>query len=103
MGDYHRMLLPGTYTITYSARNHVPALVEDVVVTAGSAARVDVALNMLDYDADINGDGDVTSSDITLAINAAIGETAAYDCDVNADGTVDALDVQIVVNATLLS
>jgi Zinc carboxypeptidase/Carboxypeptidase regulatory-like domain/Dockerin type I domain len=102
VGDYHRMLLPGTYTITYSARNYLPAVAEEVVVMSGPATRVDVPLRLLDYDADINGDGDVTSSDIVLAINAAIGQTVGYDCDVNTDGEVDALDIQMVVNASLV-
>ena len=44
-GDYHRILLPGTYTIEVSAAGHVTALLNNVVVVPGGpATRRDVAL-----------------------------------------------------------
>jgi carboxypeptidase D len=44
VGDYHRMLLPGTYDLTFSAQDYVSQSVEDVVVTDGAAIRVDIEL-----------------------------------------------------------
>ncbi len=44
VGDYHRMLLPGTYDLTFSAPSYDSKTVENVVVTAGDATRVDVFL-----------------------------------------------------------
>ncbi len=44
VGDYHRLLLPGTYTLTFSAPGYVPRTVSDVVVTAGSVTRLDISL-----------------------------------------------------------
>ena len=43
VGDYHRLLLPGTYTLTFSADGYEDEVVEGVTVASGSATRVDVA------------------------------------------------------------
>ena len=43
VGDYHRVLAPGTYDLEFQAAGFSePILVEDVVVDSGSATRVDV-------------------------------------------------------------
>lgn len=44
VGDYHRMLMPGTYALRFEAANHDPLVVSNVVVTAGAATRLDVQL-----------------------------------------------------------
>ncbi len=44
VGDYHRMLLPGTYSIRVSATGYQTQTVPNVVVGPGAAIRVDVAL-----------------------------------------------------------
>ncbi|MGD2110710.1 MAG: M14 family zinc carboxypeptidase [Phycisphaerae bacterium] len=44
IGDYHRMLLPGTYDLTFEADGYDPHTIEDVVVTSGDAVREDVPL-----------------------------------------------------------
>ena len=44
VGDYHRILLPGTYTLWFYAPGYVPQRVTNVVVGAGTATRLDVAL-----------------------------------------------------------
>jgi hypothetical protein len=43
-GDYHRVLLPGTYALWFYAPGYVPQRVTNVVVGAGVATRLDVAL-----------------------------------------------------------
>ena len=40
------MLLPGTYTLTYSADGYRPKTVENVIVEEGEATRVDVELGL---------------------------------------------------------
>lgn len=52
VGDYHRMLLPGTYTLRVAAAGYPDVLVEDVVVASGAATRVDVQMTR-----DSDGDG----------------------------------------------
>ncbi|MCP4640709.1 MAG: hypothetical protein GY851_09765, partial [bacterium] len=99
----YRMLLPGTYTLMVSAPGYIPVTLTDVVVVAGAATHVDVALTPSPYDADVNNDGVVNSLDVQLVVNAALGQTAAYDCDIDGNGDVDALDVQYVLNAELFS
>lgn len=44
VGDYHRMLLPGTYSITVSAEGYVPQSINNIVVVDSQATRVDVQL-----------------------------------------------------------
>jgi subtilisin-like proprotein convertase family protein len=44
VGDYHRMLLPGTYTLEFSAAGYSPVTVPDVVVVAESTTVVDVQM-----------------------------------------------------------
>ncbi len=43
-GDYHRVLLPGTYNLWFSAPGYITQRVTNIVVGAGWAKRVDVAL-----------------------------------------------------------
>ena len=51
VGDYHRMLLPGCYTLEVSAPGYVTARIEDAAVRPGApAARRDVALRPLAVD-----------------------------------------------------
>lgn len=45
VGDYHRMLLPGTYTVRVSAEGFLREDVPGVVVGSGDAVRLDVALD----------------------------------------------------------
>ena len=44
VGDYYRLLLPGTYTLTYIAFGYEPLTVEGISVGSGPATRVDVQL-----------------------------------------------------------
>jgi hypothetical protein len=45
VGDYHRLLLPGTYSLTFSAPGYEPRTFSNVVVnSAGTATRLDVTL-----------------------------------------------------------
>jgi len=44
VGDYHRMLLPGTYQLLFETGNHDPLRVSGVAVSAGAATRLDVTL-----------------------------------------------------------
>ncbi|MEK7250185.1 MAG: T9SS type A sorting domain-containing protein, partial [Bacteroidota bacterium] len=44
LGDYHRLLLPGTYSIIARAAGYVPDTMRNVVVTDSVASRVDFLL-----------------------------------------------------------
>jgi carboxypeptidase D len=45
VGDYHRLLLPGTYSLTVSAEGYQSQTITDVPVTAATATRRDLLLN----------------------------------------------------------
>jgi len=59
VGDYHRMLLPGTYNLIFGAPGYAQLLIENVTVTDGPATRLDVELASVDLD----DDGDVDLGD----------------------------------------
>jgi hypothetical protein len=44
VGDYHRLLLPGNYTLWFNAPGYVPQKVSNVTVGDGDATRLDLAL-----------------------------------------------------------
>ena len=47
LGDYHRTLEPGTYTLEFSAPGYQTLVVSDVVVGSGAATRLDISLSPL--------------------------------------------------------
>jgi hypothetical protein len=47
VGDYHRLLLPGTYRLIVRAAGHVPDTSGSIVVGSGAATRADVRLTPL--------------------------------------------------------
>jgi len=47
VGDYHRMLLPGTYSLRFSANGYQSWTVSGVVVGSADATRVDIVLDPL--------------------------------------------------------
>lgn len=96
VGDYYRMLLPGTYTLTFRADGFFEKTVADVQVNSDEATVVDVVL----VDADIDDDGVIGATDVQWVINAALGMSVPYECDVDGGG-VSATDVQKIVNAVL--
>ncbi|MDQ8191153.1 M14 family zinc carboxypeptidase [Roseibacillus persicicus] len=66
VGDYHRMLLPGTYSLSYHADGYVPASVEDLTVNAESSTRADLVLYQTvrpDFDDDGFPDGEDPDDD----------------------------------------
>ncbi|MBI5090990.1 MAG: carboxypeptidase regulatory-like domain-containing protein, partial [Candidatus Hydrogenedentes bacterium] len=44
VGNYHRLLLPGTYSLTFSSHGYQSQTINNVVVADGPATRVDLAL-----------------------------------------------------------
>lgn len=47
VGDYHRLLLPGTYTLIVNAPGYWPDTVRNIVVVDSVATRIDVALHSM--------------------------------------------------------
>jgi carboxypeptidase D len=99
-GDYHRMLLPGTYSLLVSAPGYLSKTVSNVVVQDGGTTRRDVVL--VSAETDVNVDGKVNAADVQLVINGALGLPVPDTCDIDGGG-IRASDVQLVVNASLRS
>lgn len=93
IGNYHKLILAGTYNVSFHAENYISYYVDNVVVNAGPATRVNVFMS----DGDINGDGTVDNSDVNLAVDAALGRSVAFNADVNGRG-FSATDIQAVIN-----
>ncbi len=98
VGDYHRMLLPGTYTLKFSAPGYKNKKKQDVVVTDGRAVKVNVRLKPAVVKTDINGDGQVNASDVQLVVLSILGESIPYDADADGNGDIDTADLQLIVN-----
>jgi hypothetical protein len=89
VGDYHRMLLPGTYDLRFSAPGYLPAVVEDVTVSAGGGTRLDVELLAAPVGIELVGGtwtGQVTvdrlADDVRLSViddAGRIGQSNAFD------------------------
>jgi len=96
VGDYHRMLLPGEYSLRYAASGYTPRVVTDVAVSSGEATRVDVELTQ----PDVNGDGVADAADVQRTINAILGISECPACDLDGGG-VTSTDLQILINVIL--
>jgi carboxypeptidase D len=101
VGDYHRLLLPGTYTLAVWAPGYARERVEGVVVGGAGATRVDVALDPAGITGDQNGDGRVDALDVQMVINAVLGLLDLPAADLDGNGRADAVDVQRIINAVL--
>jgi hypothetical protein len=99
VGDYHRMLLPGRYTMRYNSDGYFDRDIGNVDVGETDATRVDVQL--APYRADVDDDEQVGATDVQVVINAALG-LGGENADVNDDGQVNALDVQGAINSALV-
>ena len=82
VGDYHRMIEPGEYTLEFKAAGYSPKTVPGVSVSSGDAVRVDVMLSPLPdipnfafsrHDAGIVFPGDSVSMHVAL-VNTGSGD-----------------------------
>jgi hypothetical protein len=96
-GDYHRLLLPGTYDLKFSAPGYKIKRVRNVVVTDGETVTVNVKLKPKAIKSDINGDGKTNSIDIQRMVTALLNNPDDMDCDVDSDGVLTVSDLQLVV------
>ena len=97
VGNYHRVLLPGTYRMRWEAPGYIPWRQDGITVSEGPATRVDIALS----DGDLNGDRLVGAADIQLSVNALLGEGSPEDADVDGMG-LSITDLQWVINNAIL-
>lgn len=92
-GNYHRLLLPGTYGLAFSTEGYITFFVDTVTVEEGSATRVDVTLS----DGDLDDTGVVDAKDVQSVVDAVLGRYVSFDADVNGRG-ITATDIQAVIN-----
>jgi carboxypeptidase D len=99
VGDYHRMLLPGTYDLVYHAHGYMPRLVKNVSVVDGHAVRVDVELIPEQASPDFNGDGFVNLQDLLLLIENWGRDELTVDIAPlpDGDGIVDEQDLALLM------
>jgi hypothetical protein len=97
VGDYHRMLLPGTYNLVFYAPGYVPRLVRDVVVTDGPVTRVDIELLPEQASPDFNYDGTVNIEDLKILIEYWGKDEPLVDIAPlpDGDGNVDEQDLDL--------
>lgn len=93
VGNYHRLLLPGTYNLSFESDGYITYHVDDIEVEEGEAIRVDVNLSK----GDVNQDGEVDEADIEAVVDVSLGRSDAWDADVDGRG-ISATDIQAVIN-----
>ena len=77
VGDYHRMLLPGTYDLYFEADGYGPLTVTNVVVAAGPATRLDVTLETSSRIVYPNG-GETLTAGVATEVTWTGNESAQY-------------------------
>ena len=99
VGDYHRMLLPGTYDLVFHAYGYVPFTVKDITVIDGYAIRVDVQLLPEQASPDFNADGIVDLQDLLILIEYWGRDEPSVDIAPlpDGDGTVDCKDLALLI------
>jgi len=50
---------------------------------------------------DVNRTGTVTTADVQLVVNKALGLEVGWNCDIDGNGAINAVDVQLAFNAPL--
>lgn len=96
VGDYHRILLPGSYTLTIRAPGYIPYRVAAVIVPPAASVRRDVALST----GDVNGDQMVDAADVQYLVTAILDGAEDPMADVDGRG-LSATDLQAVINRAL--
>ncbi len=88
-GDYHRILVPGTYRLRVSADGYVTYETDNIIVAEGRAARADIRLSPV-KPGHIDGSGSIDLADAIAALRvlAGIDMPVHLKADVNADGRI---------------
>ncbi|XP_013414480.1 carboxypeptidase D [Lingula anatina] len=81
-GDYWRLLVPGTYTITAKAEGYDPQIIENIKVTDGDAVSQDFSLKKRDVDTSTkvgsgSGSGDSLAPNSTRSIEPSTSRSSA--------------------------
>jgi carboxypeptidase D len=93
IGDYHRMLMPGTYNLIYEAEGYAAMRIENVIVSEGTTTRIDLQLS----DVDLDDNGNINFDDLSVLISRWL-DTECGSCggaDLSGDSKVDTEDFAI--------
>lgn len=91
VGDYHRMLKPGTYTLNFTATGYTPVTVSGVVVSSGAATVLNVQMYGPTYVTTPNGGEELpsgTPTTVTWTGNPAAQYHVQYTKNYGETGTI---------------
>ncbi|MFH1700691.1 MAG: M14 family zinc carboxypeptidase [Candidatus Zixiibacteriota bacterium] len=106
VGDYHRMIEPGTYDIEFTSAGYDTLIIYDIDVSENNGIRLDVSLSIPPpyVCGDANNDSDVNIGDAVFIINLIFkgGLPPEYPeaADANSDGRVNVGDAVFLINFT---
>jgi len=109
LGDFYRMVLPGTYTLKIEAEGFISEIAENIIVLEGERTHIDVQLvpvAVVCDRGDVDGDGAINIYDVVKIINfildkAVPTETEACAADWNMDNFIDQQDVDGIIEVIL--
>lgn len=92
---FNTILPQGTQVriVEYTGNRTLPCYVDDITFVAPAEEQP--------LKGDLNGDGNVDVTDVTLLINGILGQTQVEGGDLNADGSMDVSDVTSLINIVL--
>lgn len=92
---FNTILPQGTQVriVEYTGNRTSPCYVDDIAFVAPAEEQP--------LKGDLNGDGNVDVTDVTLLINGILGQTQVEGGDLNADGSMDVSDVTSLINIVL--
>lgn len=103
VGDYHRLIEPGTYDIEFTAEGYDTLIVNDILVTENTSTRLDVSLLVpLPYICgDANNDSTFNIGDAVFIINlvfkSGLPPANPEAADANSDGNVNVGDAVFII------
>jgi hypothetical protein len=77
LGDYHRMLLPGTYDVQFEAAGYDPVVISDVLVSSGNATVLNISMGPPPVITYPNG-GETLNADVEVDVMWLGGPTTLF-------------------------
>lgn len=106
VGDYYRMVMPGTYDLLVETDGYEPQIIENVIVNEQEQTIVDIQFGITCIPGDVNNDGEINIADIVKIVQFILILDIPDDyefcaADWNFDGVINVQDIVGIVQYIL--